>query len=302
MLARCTCVLPPLALVRPLVPLASSSVPTSVASPRRPHSTSSRPVPRQDDLPTTPDSLYPGHVPINAFQRALLTLGSALMGIVDTHRHDMIATLSETSSPLASLRRLQSHLRSSPSGRALLRTRPRLTSSTVSLPALAALPKGTLGHAYAAWLARNHVSPDTRDPVRYVPDPELAYVMQRYRESHDLYHVLLGFGVSLPAELVVKWFEASNFGLPVAVLSGVVGPLRMEASERKRLWRTYGAWALRAGARAQCLIGVHWEQEWETPIDELRTRWGVERPPMGFKAWRDEGRRLEALRREAEGV
>mgnify|MGYP002477682807 CR=1 FL=1 len=290
-------------------------------------------MPRQEDLPTTDTSLYPGHVPINPFQRALLTLGSAVMGLVDTHRHgpslslsflepathpqsdahrahparppaDMIATLSETSSPLASLRRLQSHLRSSPSGRALLRARPTLTTSTLDLAALAALPQGTLGHAYAAWLARNRVSPDTRDPVRYIAhDEELAYVMRRYRESHDLYHVVLGFGVSLPAELVVKWFEAANFGLPVAVLSGLVGPLRMESGERRRLWRAYGPWALRAGARAQCLIGVHWEREWETPLDELRARWGVERPPVGFKAWRDEGRRLEALRRAAdEGV
>ncbi|GAA5849574.1 hypothetical protein JCM9279_007275 [Rhodotorula babjevae] len=305
MLHRCTCVRPSPALARALVPLASSSPRITSPASRRPHSTSSRPVPRQEDLPTTDASLYPGHVPVNPFQRALLTLGSAVMGLVDTHRHDMIATLSETSSPLASLRRLQSHLRSSPSGRALLRTRPTLNSATVSLASLAALPPGTLGHAYAAWLARNRVSPDTRDPVRYVPghsDGELAYVMRRYRESHDLYHVVLGFGVSLPAEVVVKWFEASNFGLPVAVLSGLVGPLRMERDERRRLWRTYGPWALRAGARAQCLIGVPWEQEWETPLDELRQKWGVERPPVGFKAWRDEGRRLEALRRNAEGV
>lgn len=211
-------------------------------------------------------------------------------------RADMIATLSETSSPLASLRRLQSHLRSTPSGRQILRDRPRITSTSVDVARLASLARGTLGHAYAAWLARNKVTPDTRDPVRYVPDAELAYVMQRYRESHDLYHVLLGFGVSLPAELVVKWFEAANFGLPVAVLSGVVGPLRMDSDERTRLWRTYGPWALRAGGKAQCLIGVYWEQEWETPIQDLRDRLGVERPPVGFKAWRDEGRRLQATR------
>ncbi|GAA6025800.1 hypothetical protein JCM10207_001495, partial [Rhodosporidiobolus poonsookiae] len=134
--------------------------------------------------------------------------------------------------------------------------------------------------------------------VRYLPHPDHAYLMQRYRESHDFYHVLLGFGVSLPAELVVKWFELANFGLPVAALSSAFGPLRMEPGERRRLWSTYGPWALRAGARAECLIGVYWEREWETPIEELRRRLGVERPPVGFKKWRDEQRAIKAEEEE----
>lgn len=117
--------------------------------------------------------------------------------------------------------------------------------------------------------------------------------MQRYRESHDFYHVLLGFGVSLPAELVVKWFELANFGLPVALLSGVFGPLRMEASERRRLMDAYVTWALKAGSNAQCLIGVEWEKEWEKDMGQLRRELGVVPPPIPFKAWRAEGRRLK---------
>lgn len=231
-----------------------------------------------------------------------------LSGILRSHpeanigsrlRADMIAVLSETSAPTASLRRLHNAMRKSPSGRAILRDRPRITSTSISLPELASLPPGTFGRAYSDWLTRNRVTPDTRDPVRYIPDPDLAYVMQRYRESHDFYHVLLGFGVSLPAELVVKWFELANFGLPVAALSGMFGPLRMEKSERDRLWKTYGTWALRAGGMADCLISVYWEKEWETPIEELRARYGVERPPVGFKKWREEGRRLQAEREAA---
>lgn len=137
--------------------------------------------------------------------------------------------------------------------------------------------------------------------MRYIQDPELAYIMQRYRESHDFYHVLLGFGVSLPAELVVKWFELSNFNLPVAALSSVFGPLRIEDSgERRRLWKTYGPWALRAGGKAECLIGVEWEKEWETDIEELRTRFGVEKPPVGFGTFRKDERRIKAMRDEEE--
>ena len=121
--------------------------------------------------------------------------------------------------------------------------------------------------------------------------------MQRYRESHDFYHVLLGFGVSLPSELVVKWFELANFGLPVALLSGIFGPLRMEASERRRLVSVYGGWALRCGGKAQCLIGVEWEKEWEKDVRVLRRELGIWEPPVSMKEWRREGKRLEKERK-----
>ncbi|GAA5973071.1 hypothetical protein JCM11641_000398 [Rhodosporidiobolus odoratus] len=227
------------------------------------------------------------------------------MGLADTSRHDMIATLSETLFPHSALVRLHSQMRSTPSGRAILRQRPRITEQSVDVDRLAQLPPGTFGRAYADWLKRNKVTPDTRDPVRYIPNPTHAYLLQRYRESHDLYHVLLSFGVSLPAELVVKWFESSNLSLPMTQLSSLFGPLRMsDSGERSRLWETYGPWALRAGARADCLIGVYWEREWETPIEELRERLGVEKAPVGFKKWRDEQRRIKAIEveREARGT
>jgi len=136
--------------------------------------------------------------------------------------------------------------------------------------------------------------------VRYIDDPELAYIMQRYRESHDFYHVLLGFGVSLPAELVVKWFELANFALPVAALSSAFGPLAMEASERRRLIRTYGRWALECGGSSQCLIGLEWERLWEKDLVELRREVGVTKPPVPFGEWRAEGRRLKAEREALE--
>lgn len=41
-------------------------------------------------------------------------------------------------------------------------------------------------------MIQQNVSPDTRLPVRFVDDADLAYVMQRYRETHDLVHTILG--------------------------------------------------------------------------------------------------------------
>jgi len=107
--------------------------------------------------------------------------------------------------------------------------------------------------------------------------------MQRYRECHDFYHVISGpFSVSVAAELVVKWFELANFGLPVAALSAVFGPLRLSSAARTRLFKTYVPWALRAGSDAQPLINVYWEKEWEKPIDQLRAELRIELPPISW--------------------
>jgi ubiquinone biosynthesis protein COQ4 len=76
---------------------------------------------------------------------------------------------------------------SHPTGRRILRDRPRISSKTMSLEYLRTLPDNTVGRVYAKWLDREGVTPDTRDQVRYIDDPEEAYVMQRYRESHDFY-------------------------------------------------------------------------------------------------------------------
>lgn len=81
----------------------------------------------------------------------------------------MIAVLSETSAPLPSLRRLQSIMRSTPSGRAILRDRPRITEESIDVEKLKELPEGSFGRAYYEWLRRNKVTPDTRDPVRPLP-------------------------------------------------------------------------------------------------------------------------------------
>lgn len=44
------------------------------------------------------------------------------------------------------------------------------------------------------------VSPDTRAPTRFVDDEELAYVIQRYREVHDMLHTLLGMPTNILGE------------------------------------------------------------------------------------------------------
>jgi len=57
-----------------------------------------------------------------------------------------------------------------------------VNEETWSQQRLLALPERTFGHQYAKWMAKFHFTPEDRTPTKYVPDLELAYIMQRYRE------------------------------------------------------------------------------------------------------------------------
>lgn len=144
-----------------------------------------------------------------------------------------------------------------------------------------------MGHSYAAFRERYHLSPDGRAKVRYIDDEECAFVMQRYRECHDIYHAVLGLPPSfVEGELALKAFEFVNTGLPMTALS-LFAVTRLKPKERDRFFRIYLPWALRSACRSKPLINVYWEEELSTNTNVLLTRLGMEKPPdMHDLRWR----------------
>jgi len=89
-----------------------------------------------------------------------------------------------------------------PEAARILTQKPRINSKTVNLKWLATLPENTLGAAYIRFLTKNNVTPDSRLPVRFIEDPELAYVIQRYREVHDLVHTVSGQPTNMLGKII----------------------------------------------------------------------------------------------------
>ncbi|XP_066569412.1 ubiquinone biosynthesis protein COQ4 homolog, mitochondrial isoform X2 [Amia ocellicauda] len=222
--------------------------------------------------------LYPGHVPTSPLQKALLAVGSGVAALLDPYRHDSVAVLGETTGQLA-LRSLRDQMKRDPEGQSILQERPRIRLSTLDMSALGALPNGTLGREYLRFLQTNRVTPDSRLAVRFVDDEELAYVMQRYREVHDLLHTLLHMPTNMLGEVVVKWFEAAQTGLPMCMLGAALGPLRLSPRRLQPLVSTLVPWALRSGCNARCVLSVYYEQRWGQNLEELREELGIEPPP-----------------------
>ncbi|XP_071524237.1 ubiquinone biosynthesis protein COQ4 homolog, mitochondrial isoform X2 [Panulirus ornatus] len=222
--------------------------------------------------------LYKTHIPTNSFQKAILSAGAAVAAILDPRRHDMVAVLGETTG-YSALSRIYTEMVQDEEGQQILIEKPRINSSTIDLPYLSKLPEGTLGNYYIKFLNDNNVTPDSRLPVQFVDDPELAYVMQRYREGHDLFHTVLGMPTNMLGEVAVKWVEAIQTGLPMCYGAAVFGPLRFRQKQRQKYLSVYLPWALRVGRSSNFLMNLYFEKRWEQSMVELRNELNIEPIP-----------------------
>ena len=119
-----------------------------------------------------------------------MTLGGSVISLVSPGRADLVAAVGETTGESA-LRSIHRRMLAHPVGRDILTKRPRITEDNIDPEQmLLRLPEGSFGRDYAEFMCRHGFQAADRAEVQFVDDPDLAYVMQRYREVHDFWHVL----------------------------------------------------------------------------------------------------------------
>ncbi|KAG4305906.1 hypothetical protein PORY_000816 [Pneumocystis oryctolagi] len=224
-------------------------------------------------------TLYKEHVWLPMGARIVLGFGAAIALQKNLKRADLLGVLTELTAFPCVLRMLHKQMLSNATGRRLLREQPRINSKTLDFQALRALPLHTVGRSYVDWMDTHELSPDTRGTVRYIDHAEWAYIVQRYRESHDFYHTLTGLPATLEGEVALKCFEFCHLKLPVTFFSILAGATRLSAAAQQRLWTLYLPWALHNGQHAQTMLNVYWEEELATNIDVLRRRLGIRAAP-----------------------
>jgi ubiquinone biosynthesis protein COQ4 len=105
------------------------------------------------------------------------------------------------------LQRLLRH----PDGRRLYDRRPNLRQALADRESLARLPPGSFGRAYLDHLDRWRLSPtklvDLMQSRGAVADEGLAWFAERHVLSHDIRHVLTGYGADLFGETALLWFS-----------------------------------------------------------------------------------------------
>jgi ubiquinone biosynthesis protein COQ4 len=168
----------------------------------------------------------------------------------------------------------------SASGARLLAERPRLRSVLEDTERLRALPEGSLGRAYLAFMERDRLDAAYLDHAQAVAgvdhaSDEDAYIDARLRDSHDLWHVVTGYGGDLLGEASLLAFTyAQTWSRGVGLIASV-GLLRADDPDARRLIVD----AFVRGLRAAWLPAVAWEDWLAAPLADVRTRLRVGPPP-----------------------
>jgi ubiquinone biosynthesis protein COQ4 len=168
-------------------------------------------------------------------------------------------------------------MRADPESARILATRPELSSAQVDYDALRALSPATLGGAYVRHLDGNGITADYQAAAtRHVDDPDIAYLMRRFRQTHDVWHALLGLGIAGHEEVIIHSFSYGQLRLPVSAMIMLFGTMKHIVLERR--WgalRHSMLEAYRAGREAAPLMPVYWEDLWEAPLETVRVAYNV---------------------------
>src|SRR5215470_494360 len=164
-----------------------------------------------------------------------LTLNAIRIGLRDSNRTDQVHVVEETTGKRRMAAAL-AEIRATDEGQRLLARRPELNRDQVDYDALRRLPAHTLGGAYIRHLDDNGLSADTQAvTTTYVDDPDIAYLIRRYRQTHDVWHPLTRLGTQPWEEVTIHAFAYGQLRLPVSVLVISFGSIKHGLLERR--WR-----------------------------------------------------------------
>lgn len=219
-------------------------------------------------MPTQPDATE-----MSAAQRWRHALAALAKVLADPERTDQVLVFSVYANAGTMRDRIHLFL-DDPAGRRMFDEQRMIDARSVDLDALGALPSGTLGRAYADFLRRHQLSPDVFEaPPEEIRDPAIAYVIQRLRQTHDLWHVVTGYETDPGSEIALQAFTFGQLRAPSSLVLALAGSLR--AGRVKPSLVLEVAHAMRAGSRAPSFAAFPWEDHWRTPLSAVRELLGI---------------------------
>ena len=129
---------------------------------------------------------------------------------------------------------------------------------------------GTVGYAVASHMKRCGLNPNIFRPAEVHSKEDYAVV--HITETHDIWHVVTGFGNDEPGEIALVAFYCSHTGASIFVLLLATALLNTALFNHEKMNERFDAivegW--NAGKRAQPMFGIDWTTLWDRPIDEVR--------------------------------
>jgi ubiquinone biosynthesis protein COQ4 len=140
---------------------------------------------------------------------------------------------------------------------------------------LAKYAPGTLGYAYYRHMHDNNFTPDFFPP--FDPKNDFSYIDLRFKQTHDLWHVVTGFGVSIEEEVGLQGFYYAQMPdvISLSLLSaGLLHALpKYQTMGVDMLERIVKGWT--AGKFAKMIAAVKWEEMWNRSLDDIRKEYNI---------------------------
>ena len=190
-----------------------------------------------------------------------------------------------------SLERGYRRFRLLPVGRKVLEQEIDLLNTLQDRESLRALPPGSLGRAYLAFVEAEGLSADglveaSEGAEENWHNPEIERYGKRLRDMHDLWHTLTGYGRDELGELCLLAFtyaQTKNRGIGLIVL---VAAHKFSKILGRQVFRAVRR-GYADGRRAAWLPGQDWEAQLTRPIDDVRRDLGIA-APVAYQALRCE--------------
>lgn len=184
-----------------------------------------------------------------------------------------------------SMQKRMEMFRASPVGQAVIAQKRQLLATLCDKDYLRSLPEGSFGRIYQNFLETEGLSAEGLvDASRQSPQweqrrAEFELFSSRLRDSHDLQHVVTGYGRNPLGELSVLAFSYAhtrNRGIGFLVLMGMF-KFKKDLPHGIPVFRTIRE-AYRNGKKAVWFPGVDWEAMLKLPLDEVRRVLNIQTP------------------------
>jgi ubiquinone biosynthesis protein Coq4 len=165
---------------------------------------------------------------------------------------------------------LAQHLKRDPACAALIRDR--YIPPAHDLDKLLTYSPDSLGYIYAATMKQRGFDPNLH--VGMPTESDAQYVEFRLSQTHDIWHIITGFGASEVDEIGLQAFHLTQFPYPLGtmlVANSLISSTLLAPEQLPDLLDTI-ARGMQMGKTAQSLFAQKWEEGWEKPL----TQWQAE--------------------------
>ena len=221
---------------------------------------------------------------LTPIQKTVLGGVGGLISVANPWRADLVSSSGEVIFPRPALRRLANKMYLHPVGRQILKEKPLINDEILDsyVGGLSSLESNSFGYHLHQQKVKSKISFDTRTEVKFEIEPEnsseikLEYVIQRYRQVHDMLHLLLDQPTNYVGEATVKAFEAiQTQGLPMTLLGASAAPvIRFIGKKQPKSLEKYLVdrlpWAVHTAKKCPNVYCIYWEKHLAKDINELR--------------------------------